>query len=322
MNSRVYFILPFYSLLLLSCVVDSDLPLPKTKPVFVVNGILNPDSVIKVNLSKTKNLIEQGKFELVQNALIKLYENDLLIDTLNEVSNGDYVSAHTPVESSRYKIVITGPDIEEAIEAEDVVPSRPSYSACFKRTVDIQFTNTFDVTVAINSLKTGSYQSFPWIEFISHDYKGTDTSKLLIQKFYIINSNSTYLDNFNSTFDNYTGYNDYKFYARVKESFINDPNTQVNILGGVTTQTSRLFQYERITNLTKDQKLILNVLNCSSSYDRYLKSTLENFLNTEFLGISSLFSGPVKIYSNVKNGTGIFAAYSPRSIQVDKFKCN
>jgi Domain of unknown function (DUF4249) len=98
----------------------------------------------------------------------------------------------------------------------------------------------------------------------------------------------------------------------------------VDVLGGIGTgnQSSRLFRYDVITKPFKDQALISTVYNCSPAYDSYLKSTMIDFLNNELLGTPIPFSGPVKIFSNIKNGTGIFAAYSSKSIRVDRFKCD
>lgn len=197
---------------------------------------------------------------------------------------------------------------------------------CFEKTKNQRFSIEFDVTVRLELLNLDGNQFHPWIEFISHDYKfdyrGEDTTTLVIQKFSIINSVSPFLDDFNSTFDNYSGYNDYNYYLRLSDIFSNAASVQIDVLGGRASQSSRLFRYDVITNLFKEQMLILNVYNCSPSYDKYLKSTMQDFLNNEFLGTPLPFSGPVRIFSNIINGVGIFAAYSPKSTQVGNIKCN
>ncbi len=325
MTKRFSQLLILLTFLSVSCIVDSDLPFPKGESQFVLNGILNPDSIIKVNLTKTRSLALQTPFEVVENAFIKLYEDGTLIDTLAYKSSGDYFSDLKPLEGGHYKIEVSGPDIENSIEGEDTVPARPEYAACFRQTKDPAFTSEYDVTVDIQFLKLNVAQFQPWIEFISNDYKydfnGNDTSKLLNEKFFIINTNSPHLDDFNGAFDNFSGYYDYHFYLRISDSFANTKDLSVDVFGGRTTQSSRLFRYEVITNLIKDQSLILNVINCSPNYDKYLKSTLQDFLNSEFVGVSTLFSGPVKIHSNIKNGVGIFGSYSTRAVQVNKFEC-
>ena len=216
MNLRFTVVLAFASIFPFSCVVDSDLPTPVGEPQVVVNGILNPDSLIKVTLSRTLPLDSDGSFGVIENAMIRLFENDILIDTLKHKTNGCYFSAFKPKETYRYKITVSGSDVQADIEAEDTVPIRPQYSVCFKKTESNRFTTEFDATVHLEFLDLKSDKFHPWVEFISYDYnydyRGNDTTMLILQKFYVVNSNSPYLDNFNSTFDSYSGYSDYKFY--------------------------------------------------------------------------------------------------------------
>jgi|GEM_PF-5451802 len=314
------------AILLIRCIVDSDLPFPSGESQIVVNGMLNPDSLIRINLSRTKVLGVSETFTNIENGLIKLFENGMLIDTLTYEGDGNYFSLYKSKAEHHYKIIISGESIEKEIEAEDLVPPIPNYNVCFSQTDDNRSIKEYDVTVHLELNDLNKEKFIPWVEFISQDYKynfnGLDTSRLITQKFFLINTNASTLDTYNSVFDNYTGYFDFYFYMRVSDSFANSQKLKMDIIGGRTNQTSRLFQYEVLSNPIKDQSLLVNVINCSVSYDRYLKSTMTNFLNTEFINGSTLFSGPVKIYSNIKNGVGIFAAYSPQAKRVNEYQCN
>ncbi len=327
---RLQFILAlgFSSSLLSSCIVDSDLPLPEGEPQIVVNSILNPDSLIKVQLTRTRPLEDSQPFEVIENATIKLFENGVIIDTLFYEDNGNYLSNRKPKETYTYKILISGPDIKLDIEAEDTVPVRPEFSVCFGKTISQKALTLYDVTVYVELYNLNENQFHPWVEFISqdynYDYRGNDTTKLVTTKFSYIDSNSPSLDDFNATFDNFNGFSEYAFYLRLSDAFGNSPLVNIEVIGGIgiNNQSSRLFRYDVLSNLIKEQALSVNVYNCSPAYDKYLKSTMQDFVNNEFLGTPLPFSGPVKIFSNVKNGAGIIASYSAKSQRVDKFKCN
>jgi hypothetical protein len=301
--------------MLTACVIDADLELPDAKSSLVLNGILHPDSIVSVSLSLSSPLSSASAYQPVTNGEVFLYVDQGAAIRLDHQGDGRYTTTVKPLSGHHYRVTAFVPGFE-ILNADDTVPLPPVYTTCYEKIdrpradvgVNIKIEEMTDVVV--------------WLDLISSDYNFVagklDTTNLVRTKFTYINSNSPVLDNFNSTFDQENGSNQFVYYLRVDPAF-NDPF--VTITGGATNQTSRLFRYSDISKPIKDESLIINVLATSSHYDKYLKSTILDFINTEFEGTPSPFSGPVKIYSNVKNGTGIFAALNYGQTRIERFPC-
>jgi hypothetical protein len=80
---------PFLFLLsiLFSCVQDVNLEYDH-EPKLCLNCVLNPDSIITATLTLSHALDNSENFEKVNNAIIKLFENDSLKGELIFISDG------------------------------------------------------------------------------------------------------------------------------------------------------------------------------------------------------------------------------------------
>jgi Domain of unknown function (DUF4249) len=110
--------------LVLMVACKSDLQLPdETPPRLVVWGALYPDSIPKVYVSETFPPLApvDAKPSTIEKALVLLYENDRLIDTLRLSKPGVYAADrvlplkvgaayHVRVSKSGYPLLITAPD--------------------------------------------------------------------------------------------------------------------------------------------------------------------------------------------------------------------
>ena len=78
-----------YFTLFLSCVEEVTLNFDH-EPKLCLNCILNPDSLIKASVTLSHGLDNLAQFEPVNNASIKLFENDILKGELTFLSSGKY----------------------------------------------------------------------------------------------------------------------------------------------------------------------------------------------------------------------------------------
>ena len=69
-------------LIALSCTKESELQIEFKGKNIVLVGILNPDSIININLSYSQALTELNGPEFVDNASVKIYKNDLYVQNL------------------------------------------------------------------------------------------------------------------------------------------------------------------------------------------------------------------------------------------------
>jgi hypothetical protein len=115
-------ILVILILTFLSCSKDRVLDLKREKKLLVVNCTFNPDSTWELWLSSTISIGEYSEyFPAIDNATIQLFENDSLIGTMLNESNGYYIFNQKPKLGKTYsvKIQAVGYDV---VYAKDSLP--------------------------------------------------------------------------------------------------------------------------------------------------------------------------------------------------------
>lgn len=97
-------------------------------PRLVVNSMLQHDSIIKVNLSCSRIIIDNAEVKPVTNAVIKLYKDGEFLENLADSANGMYYSNYTAVSGSTYALKVEAEDYE-SVTCETTVPfSQPIIS--------------------------------------------------------------------------------------------------------------------------------------------------------------------------------------------------
>jgi hypothetical protein len=103
MKKLIYCLLFF---LWAGCVDELEIDLPAPEPKLVVNALLNPDSLIKVHLSKTASVFDSIP-EYVEDADVIIYENGLNLTPLYYQSDGFYSTELIKPEAGKiYRIEI------------------------------------------------------------------------------------------------------------------------------------------------------------------------------------------------------------------------
>lgn len=321
----------FYLLIsILSCTKEVDDISPLSVPEqLVLNGILHPDSIIRITLTKTIAVADARDFPIIPDATVKVYEDDQLIGNL-VFQDSLYSLAYYPKEGKRYTVEASVPKYE-TLYASDVVPFHPVAEACFKKdTTQYSYTDaSFDVSIYDNS----SEENFYWLysTYTSYDARmcEVEADSLLCEGGVLVfldwrdeyyQSFSTVPDPFNSFINTIAGgVREYDGYVRISDQSLND---QVIVLNIAPPGNYRYLASYRTIHDSLTYSLV--VTNASQHYDRYLKSSVTYYLNNEYGGDDArpnLFAEPTRIYSNVENGTGIFAAYNSASIEIGDFPC-
>lgn len=92
--------------LAISCEKTIEIDLDDAKIRLVVNAELNPDSTIKVNVTRSRHILDNAEIEAVSDAVIKLYEDDVFIGNLIYESRGFYRINYKPELGKKYKIEV------------------------------------------------------------------------------------------------------------------------------------------------------------------------------------------------------------------------
>jgi hypothetical protein len=125
-------------------------------------------------------------------------------------------------------------------------------------------------------------------------------------------------DRFNASIDNLAGgISLFRYYMRIEDSGISGNQIELVV---------RSFFFLDPERLLADQTYRLDVKSASRHYDRFLKSSIIHATNpTTYIVEEEFLPAPfaeiIQSYSNVENGTGIFAAYNSVSFAVENNPC-
>ena len=287
MRKKLYLVLAVL-IVLIACEKTVYIDIPGKGRKITINSLFNPDSLLKVNVSKSCYILDND-IQAIENATVEIYENDILINTLPYLKNGLYRSTtQKPFPGNVYKIKVTVPDMGTA-EAESYIPPVTNIisidTASVKRTDDEGYTHEqleFRVKFKDNPDENNYYLLAPkQIEIYTYyDYE-EDT---------IISDTMQFMMYFES----------------------NDPSAIENIWDKGVLFNDNLFNgntYEFVFSTERyfyDTSLIgFNLKSISEDYFKYL-ATCYKHLDAKW----DPFMEKISVYNNVKGGVGIFGGYS------------
>lgn len=276
----------------------------------VANCIFKTDSIFKVQVSKASSIYENtyGSMpnEYLNDAIVQLFANGELLENLQRVNlQGTYLSTATPQPNTAYTLKISSPNLP-SVEATATMPNPVKID-----TVVIKNTN-----IQENAIKAKLGISFTDPANVTNYYS--------ISCAYIDTAHSPYGDNFGLYENSYFGTTDPAILAENTDSQAQDPFEDIGnqdndpiqyFEGGVVYFTDALFEnkqkeielYKHLNLYNGDTSLhnivVTNVL-YTVSPELYLhQRSLKLYYQTS----DNPFAEPVQVYSNIKNGYGIFA---------------
>ncbi len=290
-------IIPFLaivSLLLIGCEKELKVDQTKIKPKIVVNGVVNvDDGFVSIHLSESRDMLFEGEFPSIKDATVKFYENGTLIGELDE-DEGYYTMDHNVVSGKIYKIEVEHDDFDN-VEATTTAPyPANTQNVQLKRLDDLRV--NIDIQLQDNLGKEGYYGLEVTRSDTLKDTTGLNiyTSPdypydpyIFIMDYYC--SNEDFVDY--PEYDAFAGQNCSQRFFFTNETFLSSSRT----FSAYSTVYFQPYETEKLNTIIDIQ---LN--SYSEDYYRYLISK-ELFYYT-----SGPFSEPVRIYTNVENGLGVF----------------
>lgn len=298
MNFKLCLVIVFLISGISSCVKIIDLPPPVYIPKFVLNGLINPDSILTVSLTKSTPSNNNSNPISITNATIMCYEDGKPLGSMIYQYGSRYQLSYKPKAGKKYKV--------EAKVPEDITLASETYIPLFP-----------DIQLVLSESKKDNINNNPDINIQSKDIDTTNTRlwfssylKIFSQKENIpknqiqsIESTSPYLDPFNSKRSGYSIKRTWNNYVRIVPEYIRykHVDTKFNIFNPVRD----VDQYGEALNI---------YLICGSiAFDNYLKSSINaynNRISDDDGQINNPFAEPLSVYSNVEGGIGIFAGYN------------
>ena len=289
--------------LLVGCVGEVDMPYPTYPDRYVLNGILNPDSVISVTLRKTlPPLSDRTEYSLVENARILCYYNGQRLGVLTYQKNGRYeLPEMHPKAGGVYRIEAITEEL--TLSATDTVPVDLPFEV---KVVPYEIRNpNGNPDIHLNFPDLDKRKKHVWLSFTNKllERASGDTTRFLKDLYDLLQSVSPYLDDFNAEHWSGNLVNIYPYMSRIKPEFLGK--------GAV------IFSYYTYPAAYKQPgtQLVLNVSSVSQAYDRYIKTAitaLSNRLVNSNGALNNPFYEPTNVYSNVQNGLGILGSVNNR----------
>jgi hypothetical protein len=271
-------------IILLSCEKDVDLSTNNPSKL-CLNCILNPDSVITARLTKSRDIKNSSEFETINDARITLIENGIELGELTPFGNGNYQMNYNPKIRTKYEIDVSYQNYPK-ITATTVIPAFPivQLNENTKKNVELEEDIIEEINFEIkDSIGVNSY----WYYVVRSRFE------------YIVHGvnyecNAPFIDDFNREIDNDSRYGFvYYYYLRILDTGFDGKELRFN--------------------QNKETSMTYYFLSPDDHYDKYMKSSLKVMLNNEK---DLPFHEPVQIYSNIKNGNGIFGSCAITSIKL------
>lgn len=286
--------------------------LPNSK--LVIYSFIEPDSIIEVYVSQTRGIGQSDEMGIAHQVTGELYVNDRLRTNLSLISDDRYTTGVKANKGDRIRLVVRAIHVKEVC-AETTIPTAiPILS------VDTQ------------KLFSGNHSQL-YIRIEEQEQRDKYYRFLFQERFKTITHNHT-LDS--------TLYSEEIIYDQFNKD--NEPlltNQNNNIFPGDNNDanifnifTNRLFQGKSYTlNIGKTfypsyEYPVCFIKEKEEATTKVLKDYLiqmcllnkDSYLYLRSVAIarksSAIFTDPVKVYSNVKNGTGIVGGFTKRSIHI------
>lgn len=309
-----YIIISLILVSFLSCIKTIDFNDEGYANGLVLNSIVWPDSVFKATFTKSTSILEAGSApgEAVANGTLDIYENDQLLAHLTSSTGGFRADGIKPKAGNSYRLVATGNGRQ--VTAETTIP--------FKVEV---------VSVDTSTIKNSDYYRTITFNIMMKDMPGEDYYRIILVHQYL--SRITYQDYDNkitSTYYMFDDASDIQSDDPVFKSLFNNSGEEIFEMGPENRYflfTDDFFEgKERSIQVRKS--FIVNYFDPSNPqsmgtpvniYDRFtvhvqrLSKDLFNYM--KYLELYNFYhdnpiSEPVPVYSNVKNGAGVFAGFN------------
>jgi len=287
-------------MLLTSCELVVDVDLPEFKPSLVINSVIHPDTTFTIDLSTNRSILDSNyDFPRVSGATLSLHEDGTLKGTFSESNDfpGRYTFDAYPSPGATYKIVAEKSGLPAA-EAQAAIP--------LEKTV---------AEIGETSYRKSEYDGqIIKLNYTIDDPKGEDfyEVKLYVAGYYresyydeekdtvILGEEQRYL----SEWYYWTLGANVNEFEDTNADYIFDDELFDGQKKRITIEFDNLIYHTPDADGNDTSYYTLQIRRLAKDYYRYLITS-----NLQYDLGGNGFSEPVQVYSNIKNGYGIFGAY-------------
>lgn len=296
---------------LVGCTKEVDYLLQHSEKTTVIQSIMNPDSLISVYVVQSGDILTR-KIEYIDDALVLLYCDNVLIDTLHFNSLNKYNSIIYPIAGKTYKIVTIMPD-GKSLWGETTIPIKPlECNPLFTPDVlyfDEQNYGLLELDIIDNVIEDNFYE----LLLFEFDTAYPNQGKFFNSNYYIYEIDDVVTNEGDWEYDPLTIF----FSDELFNGKIHSFNCTIAYGSYISTSSGNTIS---ISNAVK--KGYTSLRNISYDYYKFRKSYTRHLYNSGIQSdgiINLLYIGdPVDMYSNVNGGLGIIASYNEVTEKIKK----
>lgn len=274
---------------LTSCELILDVEVPDADRKIVVNGLISPGQPVLVHLSKSLSVLENDEFMLLNNAEVRLFQNENPLGQLLPDSGGFYhLPDFKPLVGATYKLSVDYPGMT-SVSAEAFIPSLvPIKSWDSVTVVDEWGSEVINLTIRFDDPEEqvhlyGLAVSMTYKEFDYNTMK--PTGKWITQPAFVYAGNDQFLQDESHYFGGKLYFDDKIFNGQTKSMKVS------------------LYEYQWM--LSDTIKVDIQLEQVDKSFYKYVVSN-EAYQAAH----NNPFAEPVQVFTNINGGFGIFSGYS------------
>lgn len=327
MKNHIYISLLVFFVFLTSCISEIAIKDTDAKNELVVNAFITPDSLLSIELSATKLVVGTNtSYSAITDAVVTVSEDDIEIGnlTFNSVVSNENSSTTTyrkaiysssdiyPQKGKTYRIEVEHSDYDN-VSCETTVPIPVPIIS-----IDtIKYEDGYSYSVSLAFKDSADYDNYYRVYVrakwgIGNMYK--DSSE--IDSIYVCTESiGTWLNSDDVLIEGAENSDDFLFgsagnqYNIFSDELIAGKQYTLDfeLSGQMFGRAYDYDKYEYTYDLDENEFYYIEIELQSISYDEYWY--LQSYLNY-YWNDGEFYAEPVQVYSNVENGTGIFAGYS------------
>ncbi len=313
---KIYLSLIISIVLFASCEKDVAFKGSMTKSVLVVNSFVSPDSAVSAYVSESKFFLEDENTIMgIENATISVYVNGAFKEKMTHIDTGNYKSTYIPNIGEIIKLVVTVPSKTD-VSCEDKVLNRPEFISIDTTITASHYYYGLYGREIINKdgsrgyvYDTISKQTYSDYEFkIKMKDNGDEKNYYrlaALRKFTDKDGTIHYADPYIS------GNVDPAAYSSNPLQTVDDSNTFCVFSDDIINGKEYTLKFKLSESTTKHYnpsyksktEIIFALQQISKDFYLYLRTRA-------VANEDNVFSEPVQIHTNIKNGLGVFGSYS------------
>ncbi len=304
-----------------SCTKTLDFDEGNSETQLVLNSIIWPDSVFAASISKSTSILYDRQVGQITGGTLDLYEDGALLTQITSPTGHFYASGIKPKAGKSYRVVINSNG--KQVEAETTIPDQAEVLSIDTSSVKDEYGyKRLNYKVKIKDPVGDDYyrivvmnETLSKMTFINPEKKKTTAYYLQKMQYSILSDDPVFNSVYNNIGEDIIDMGPENDYNIFPDDYFQDKEYTIQfMISNYGYHYYNPYSYGYPSNPKSENGIIyerntIHIQKLSKDLYTYLKYIkLHNHYR------DNPFSEPVPVYSNVKNGTGIFAGFNDNTV--------